>query len=131
MSLEIKKIKLKNSLANHVLINSLIEALVDYIKNNIPKYLDLKLNNELTQSACKVVDKIILNDKTLSEKQKNKILKELIVIEAFKVLFNLNDDEVQLIESQIEFLVDNKLIKSKSIFQKVIKGTSKFLKKVL
>ena len=128
---EIKKVKLKNSLANHVLVHGLVENIVKYVKQNIPKYLELKLDHEFTRCICREIDRQIINNKNLSKEQKTKISKSDILMEAFKELFNLSDDEIEILNSQIIFLNDNKMIKTKSILKKVVSGSSKFLKKLL
>lgn len=120
--------KLKGSLALHVLINSIVDSLVSFIKA-LPNYTELKHDYELVLNLMKQVDKLIAQDKTLGKKQKQQISKIEIIIDALIKAFQLADNEIPEIKQKIEFFINNKLVKSgtlKKSFIAFAKRVSKF-----
>ena len=104
-------VKFKNSLAIHDFIYStLIKKLVLKIKE-IENFESLKLNPELTRYILSCIYKeVILIGKSWS---KTVDIKE-ILIHILKTAFNLNTDEVDQLIAQIDFILDNSLVKKKS-----------------
>jgi hypothetical protein len=94
----------------HAIKNHLAEHQTFYdVKNTIqriPEFQLLKMDDELTLFVCKVVENLV--------KKKNKIDKKALVIRVLKDLFQLNEDEIKIIEKSIEFLWNNGKIKKTS-----------------
>ncbi len=84
---------LKNSLKNHVSVNTLILKLTTYIKT-IPNFIELKLEPELTKLLMNIV-KDEINNKNTDQ--------TTILIQALTQTFNLNDKEIAIIKQQITF----------------------------
>jgi hypothetical protein len=82
------------------------------------------MNPELTKAILDKVIEIINDDNTLTSKQKKAININTIILEALKQAFLLSEDEIPFIESQISFIVDNKMIKKKYIIKKINKVSS-------
>ena len=103
-------VKFKNSLAIHDFIYStLIKKLVLKIKE-IENFESLKLNPELTRYILSCIYKeVLLVGKSWSKKVD---IKE-ILIHILKTAFNLNTDEVDQLIAQIDFILDNSLVKKK------------------
>jgi len=121
--------KLKGSLAFHVLTNSIVDALVSFIKA-LPNYIELKNDFELLLNLTKQVDKLIASDKSLSKKQKEQINKVEIIVDALTKAFQLVDEEIPTVKQKIEFFINNHLIKSNSLkksLSSVVKGLAKLL----
>ena len=118
-------VKFKNSLAIHDFIYStLIKKLVLKIKE-IENFESLKLNPELTRYILSCIYKeVILIGKSWSKKVD---IKE-ILIHILKTAFNLNTDEVDQLIAQIDFILDNSLVKKKSNFK--ICSICKFAKSI-
>jgi hypothetical protein len=112
---------LKNSLKNHVNINSLIQKLAIYIKM-LPNFLDLKLEPELTKLLMNIITDEI-NDKNIDQ--------TTILIQALTQSFNLNDKEIAIIKQQISFLTNNNLITGTPIIKKYIKSVTRWISKKL
>lgn len=123
---KIKPSKMKNSLAIHVTTHSIIKKMVNDIQN-IPSYEQLKLDKELTKNVCKDVLKLLDNDKNLTSLNKKDLSKTSIVSEILKQSFDLTDDELQSVKDDINFMLNNNLIKKKSLIGKSLKILSKIL----
>ena len=113
--MEIAELDLKHGLSKHFVFHSLVQVLITKIKEEIPKFEELKLNIELTLLCCNIVENTV--------KKKTKIDKEKLVIDALTQVFNLTEEEQKTIKNQIEFLFNNnKIVK--------IDETKKFFKSV-
>lgn len=115
------KVKFENSLALHEFTFGLIKSLSEQIKN-IPEFKSLKLNPELTKFLCKSVNQLIddgLKSKAFSKKQLLLINKTTLIIQILKDIFTLTDEELTQVESQIDFLNNNNLVKDKSILSNI------------
>jgi len=113
--MEIAELDLKHGLSKHFVFHSLVQVLITKIKEEIPKFEELKLNIELTLLCCNIVENTV--------KKKTKIDKEKLVVDALREVFNLTEDEQKTIKNQIEFLFNNnKIVK--------IDETKKFFKSV-
>jgi hypothetical protein len=98
----IPELVLKNSLQSHSIYELLSQKIVDEIKK-IPNVLGLKMNSEMTALVCTLVENCVQKD--------HKIDKKKLVTQVLSLVFTLTQPEVLQIRSQIEFLLDNKLIK--------------------
>ena len=105
----------KHTLSKHFVFHNLVETLIKKIKEEIPKFEELKLNIELTLLCCNIVENTI--------KKKTKIDKEKLVVEALTNVFTLQETEQKTLKDQIEFLFNNgKILK--------VDETKKFFKSV-
>jgi hypothetical protein len=113
--MEVGDLVLKNSLSKHFVFHNLVETLIKKIKEEIPKFEELKLNIELTLLCCNIVEN--------SVKKKTKVDKEKLVVDALTDVFSLQEPEQKTIKDQIEFLFTNgrivKVDETKKFFKSV------------
>jgi len=121
--IEMENVKLKNSLAIHNFVFGLIKKLALKIKE-IENFTNLKMNPELTKYICQCVEQELSK---VAKKLKTKIDKTKIVTEVLTQVFGLSDTEVLQIESQVDFLFDNKLITIPNIFSSSLNAVSNML----
>ena len=117
------QLKLENSLALHN-TTLLIAKKVMYQVKQIEKVESKKLDSELTKAVCKFVHTLVKesvkgDSPDLTKKQAEQIDKKAVVLLAMQEVFNLTPDETLQLDAQIDFLLENKLLKSKSILRKV------------
>ena len=111
--------KAKNKLQFQKQISDVVCLLVlelkeEYKNLNID---DLKQSHDLILQVMEKIDKRI-EDKTLSKKTVNKVDKNDLVVQIFKGLFpDLSGNDIVFIEETIEFIINNKLIKSNFFFK--------------
>ena len=97
--MEVGDLILKNSLSKHFVFHNLVQTLIKKIKEEIPKFEDLKLNIELTLLCCNIVENTV--------KKKTKVDKEKLVVDALTDVFTLTEIDQKTIKDQIEFLFTN------------------------
>ena len=97
--MEVGDLILKNSLSKHFVFHNLVQVLIKKIKEEIPKFEDLKLNIELTLLCCNIVENTV--------KKKTKVDKEKLVVDALTDVFTLTEIDQKTIKDQIEFLFTN------------------------
>lgn len=119
------QVKLENSLAQHQCLFSLIKQCCIKVKE-IENHEDLKLKNEVTKYVAKLVEEGIANA-PLTKKQKKVISKKTIILEVIKQVYNLAEEELSLVEDQIEYNLENKIVKRKSLLHRGWKLTKKLL----
>jgi len=96
-------IEFKNSLSKVCKIADLTKAIVDQIKEKNLNLNDLRFDLELTTYICNVVENEI------SELEKDERVK--IILSIINQLYVLSDPDKSIIQSQIEYLINNKKIK--------------------
>jgi hypothetical protein len=105
-------VKLKGSLKTHVVKNKIIEMISDRLKASIPNLSTLAKDLELLKLICNCVENSI--------KKKHKLDKKEVVMSIVKSCFPvLSDAEMKVIDSQIEALHFNGLIKKVCYRKKV------------
>lgn len=119
------QVKLENSLAQHQCLFSLIKQCCMKVKE-IENHEDLKLKNEVTKYVAKLVEEGIANS-PLTKKQKKALSKKTIILEVIKQVYNLAEEELALVEDQIEYNLDNKIVKRNSLLSKGWKLGKKLL----
>jgi len=97
--MEVGDFILKNSLSKHFVFHNLVQVLIKKIKEEIPKFEELKLNIELTLLCCNIVENTV--------KKKTKVDKEKLVVDALTDVFTLTEIDQKTIKDQIEFLFTN------------------------
>ncbi len=98
-------VKFKNRLLS-IHTQAELKNLVTSKIQEIPNFADLKFDVELTLFVCNLIENAV------KEKKIPKLDKKQFVLDVIKSLFELSDEEIQQIDSQIEFLHANKKIKS-------------------
>jgi hypothetical protein len=111
---------LKNSLQAHSIYELLSQKIIDEIKK-IPNVSQLKLNTELTALVSTLVENTTEKDQKIDKKK--------LVIQILQTVFNLLPPEIVIIGQQIEFLLDNKLVKkvTRKLSNKVYNGVKNVL----
>lgn len=105
-------VKLKGSLKTHVVKNKIIEMISDRLKASIPNLASLSKDLELLKLICNCVENSI--------KKKHKLDKKEIALAIIKSCFPvLTESELKIIDSQIDTLHFNGLIKKVSYSKKV------------
>ncbi len=110
-------IQFKHSVAQHTFIFGLIKKLVLKIKE-IEHFESLKLNPQITQGVCEMIKEEMSH---LKKHLQEKIDHRELAREALKQAFELTEEEMKFIDSQLEYMVDNKLIKKVSLLKKARK----------
>ena len=109
------KLKLQNTLAKTNYVQTLIVRGVCEIKTSLVNFEDHKLNQQLVNDVVNFIEKEIRSGKY----SKEDFDKSGIITEIMQSTFGpLNEDEIKLLESSIQFILDNKLVKKKSLLQK-------------
>ena len=123
------RLKCANSLALHSFTLSLVDATVSEIQK-IPEWKAKRLDSELSKSVLKLVrDQVHLGlGSHLSYSQASSIDKRALAAEALRKAFDLNADEVALVESQMDFLLDNNLVR-RHVLSFVLRGIWSLLPK--
>jgi len=111
-------VDLKGSLLNHFENESLIQDLIKFVKL-IPNYGKLKLDIELTSLIINIIE-----DKL---KGKSTDDKTNILVQVLTQIFNLNPNEITIIQQQITFLQNNNFIKGIPITKKIFKYITKWI----
>ncbi len=111
-------IDLKNSLKIHFDKETLINKITSLI-GFIPNYQSLKLDIELTKLVINIIEDELKNDKTTN---KNDLLTTVL-----GRIFNLNGDELKVLNQQLEFLKNNKHIKGIPLSKKYIKSATRWI----
>ncbi len=78
----------------------------------IPDFMELKFDPELTLFICNLIENGV------KENQIKKIDKKAFVLDVLKVLFGYNETEVKQLDTQIEFLHANNKIKTVNLTKK-------------
>jgi hypothetical protein len=119
------QLKLENSLALHNTTLTIAKKAMFQV-TQIEQVESKKLYSELTKAVCKLVHVLVKEsvkgDKPdLSKKQAEQIDKKAVVLLALQEVFSLTPEEVQLLDSQVVFILENKLLHSKNILRKAVK----------
>ncbi len=113
--------ELSNSLATHAFTFGLIKKVIDEIQK-ISSWEIKKLDAELTKAVCNYISKEVkkaVKNKTITYQQSKTLDKKSIITQALKTLFTLNDEECLKLENDIEFMIENKLLKFSPIIDYV------------
>jgi len=108
MSLEL--VSINNDLALDVKRNEIKSKIIARINELGITITTYRLNNEFLLLICNLVEHLV-------NKKKYKIDKKILVVEILNQLFTLNAVEKANVESNIEFLWNNKNIKKVSAFK--------------
>lgn len=127
---------LKNTLAVHSFVYSTMKKIELKVKE-IPMWESKKGDHELLKAVCKFMIEeldLAVNDSTapikLSSDQANKIDKTKLVIEALSNVYGLSEEEQLALETGVEFLLNNKVLKNKKIRRSFVSLGNKLISKV-
>jgi squalene cyclase len=98
----IANLPLKNSLLKHAVFHDLKQTIIDKITSTIPEVQKIRLNHELTEIICNVVEN--LSDST------NESDKRALAYDILEHIFHFNENEKTVILEQIQYTYDNNLI---------------------
>jgi hypothetical protein len=96
--------------------NVIQDQVIKHIQT-VPNYQNLKYNMQLVHYICQLIEDTI--DKGNSKKKQNKIDKKQLVTTILQQLFQLNPNEIQMIEGVIECFVTNNFVKKKTKLKKL------------
>lgn len=103
MSIElISCLPLKNSLLKHAVFHDLKQTIIDKITSTIPEVQKIRLNHELTEIICNVVEN--LSDSTIESD------KRALAYDILEHIFHFNETEKNVILEKIQYTYDNNLI---------------------
>ena len=119
-------LKLKKSLAKENYVNQLVLKGTCQVKE-VVDYENQKTNPQLIQDLMQFIENEIAESKYTkkdSEFDKPKILEDILI----SVYSNLDDSEKIWLEKQIQHIIDNKLVKKKTL---ILKGYNLLKKTVI
>lgn len=105
MSQQLSYVKFKRNL-KRVHTEAEIKKLIMEKIQQIPDFISLKFDPELTLFVCNLIENGVKDRKI------KKIDKKAFVLDVLKALFQYTDDEVKQLDTQIEFLHANNKIKA-------------------
>ena len=109
------KIVLKKSLAQENYVKSLVVKGTCQVKENVIDYDQHKLDPQLVNCIMNFIEKEISKGKYCEKEfDKSKILQDIIV----SIFGELNEAENKWLESTIQHIIDNKLVKKNTLFLK-------------
>ena len=121
-------LKLQNSLEKSNFIKQLILKGICEIKTNLVDFQDYKLNQQLINDVINFVKSEISKSKYNKEDfDKSEIIKEIMS----QVFGALSETELLILDSSIQFILDNKLVKKRGILKKGLSLTSSVLSTIL
>lgn len=111
------KLKLQNSLEKTNYVKTLILKAICEIKTLVVDFHQHKLNQQLINDVINFIDKEIKSSKFAKEDiDKIGIITDIMVA----VFGQLSETELQILQSSIQFIIDNNLIKKRTLLKKSI-----------
>lgn len=102
-----KGLNFKHSILRKLKTEKLKSGIIEKLRE-IPDLENLKMDIEVSLFICRCIETEV--------KKEDKIIKKDLFIEIIQSVFNLNRDEILIVEKQIDFLHENnKITKSKII----------------
>jgi hypothetical protein len=86
-----------------------------------PDYGRYKTDSEFLLLACNLIENLI--------KKSLKVNKKELCLTIYKEIFEMSEDDTKLVESNIEFLFNNKKFKKVSYYKLFMTGLSEWLKR--
>ena len=112
-----KGIVLKNGSKVQNFVGGLIVKSILQVKS-IHAFEEQKLNQEITESVAKYIEKEIFHDGTIKSESLDK---RSIVKEVLKQCYNLAEEDLVIIDSQLDYLIENKIVKKKGRLYRIYK----------
>ena len=121
-------LKLQNSLEKSNFIKQFILKAICEIKTNLVDFEQYKLNQQLINDVINFVKSEISKSKYSKEDfDKTEIIKEIMS----QVFGTLSETELIILDSSIQFILDNKLVKKRGILKKGLSLTSSVISTIL
>ena len=121
-------LKLQNSLEKSNFIKQQILKAICEIKTNLVDFEQYKLNQQLINDVINFIKSEISKSKYNKEDfDKTEIIKEIMNA----VFGSLTESELIILDSSIQFILDNKLVKKRGILKKGLSLTSSVLSTIL
>ena len=110
---KLSDIGFKHKLKSHNIYFSLINQIVDLV-TKIPEFNKLRCETELIRTICNLIENSNIPNKNADGL---KIDKKQLVLDALQRIFNYNDQEKQIINAMIDFLISNQFVKKLSYYK--------------
>ena len=121
-------LKLQNSLEKSNFVKQLILKTICEIKTNLVDFEQYKLNQKLINDVINFIKSEISKSKYSKEEfDKTEIIKEIMS----QVFGTLSETELIILDSSIQFILDNKLVKKRGILKKGLSLTSSVISTIL
>ena len=121
-------LKLQNSLEKSNFVKQLILKAICEIKSNLVDFQDYKLNQQLINDVINFVKSEISKSKYNKEDfDKSEIIREIMN----QVFGTLTESELIILDSSIQFILDNNLVKKRSILKKSLSLASSVVSTIL
>jgi hypothetical protein len=121
-------LKLQNSLEKSNFVKQLILKTICEIKTNLVDFEQYKLNQQLINDVINFIKSEISKSKYSKEEfDKTEIIKEIMS----QVFGTLSETELIILDSSIQFILDNKLVKKRGILKKGLSLTSSVISTIL
>lgn len=114
------KLKFKHSLKQHALIFGLMKSIIEKIKE-IENWESLKADPDLIFSVATSIEEEISKSKIKTINKKD------LVVEVFKMVYDLTDEEKEVISKILDYQLNNKLIKKKNVFLQSLKWVKSYV----
>ncbi len=121
-------LKLQNSLEKSNFVKQLILKTICEIKTNLVDFEQYKLNQQLINDVINFIKSEISKSKYSKEEfDKTEIIKEIMS----QVFGTLSETELIILDSSIQCILDNKLVKKRGILKKGLSLTSSVISTIL
>jgi DNA phosphorothioation-dependent restriction protein DptG len=120
-------VQVKNSLKNKKAVDDIVNIIINKIKADLTVDNNLKSSMELLTLVVTLIENLIDNHNKPDKKKVNKLN---VLHDIYNKLFgNLTQQDLTLINQNIEYLLDNKLIKKYSFLKRVYKNIKHWIQK--
>jgi DNA phosphorothioation-dependent restriction protein DptG len=120
-------VQVKNSLKNKKAVDDIVNIIINKIKADLTVDGNLKNSMELLHLVVTLIENLIDNKNKSDKKKVNKLN---VLHDIYNKLFgNLNQQDLNIINQNIEYLLDNKLIKKYSFLKRIYKNFKYWLQK--
>lgn len=120
-------IQVKNSLKNKKAVDDIVNIIINKIKADLTVDGNLKNSMELLHLVVTLIENLIDNQNKSDKKKVNKLN---VLHDIYNKLFgNLSQQDLNIINQNIEYLLDNKLIKKYSFLKRIYKNFKYWLQK--
>jgi hypothetical protein len=122
-------VQVKNSLKNKKAVDDIVNIIINKIKTDLNIDVNLKNSMELLHLVVTLIENLIDNKNKSDKKKVNKLN---VLHDIYTKLFgNLSAQDLTLINQNLEYLLDNKLIKRYSLIKRVYKNIKHWVQKKL
>lgn len=120
-------VQVKNSLKNKKAVDDIVNIIINKIKADLNVDVNLKNSMELLHLVVTLIENLIDNKNKSDKKKVNKLN---VLHDIYNKLFgSLTQQDLALINQNIEYLLDNKLIKRYSFLKRIYKNFKYWLEK--